>query len=195
VTLRFAFLAVAVVILASVALSRTPDDSSAVHKLYLEDQRDRGVGGPSVESNEMFQGDAARRQQVHAMLDGGTLESAQDFHDAAFIYQHGQTPDDYLLAHVLGTVAVAKGDSTSLWISAAALDRYLDSIHQPQVFGTQYHSMGRSPVTQEPFDRELIPDQLRAVYCVPAITQQKENLAEFNAGKYPAGILPEGCTR
>ena len=133
--------------------------------------------------------------RIHELLSTGALQTAEDFHDAAFIYQHGQTPDDYLLAHVLATVAVQKGDSKSLWISAATLDRYLDSITQPQVFGTQYHSKDDSPVTQEPYNRILIPDQLRADFCVPSLDQQQKNLAEFKAGKYPAGILPPGCTR
>lgn len=180
---------------AGVALSRQAVPVSTIHELYTQDQQDRGVGGPSLQGQQMLQRDAARREQVHAMLEAGVLKSAEDFHDAAFIYQHGQTSDDYLLAHVLGTVAVAKGDTKSLWISAAALDRYLDSIHQPQVFGTQYHSRADSPVSQEPYNRALIPEQLRAVYCVPSIEQQGKNLTEFNAGKYPAGILPPGCSR
>jgi hypothetical protein len=47
------------------------------------------------------------------LLESGKLETAEDFHDAAFIYQHGQKPDDYLLAHVLAMVAVQKGDAKS----------------------------------------------------------------------------------
>jgi len=169
--------------------------SHEVHELYLEDQKDRGVGGESLPWDKIEPRDRIRRMSIHEFLSAGALQTAEDFHDAAFIYQHGQTSDDYLLAHVLATVAVQKGDSKSLWISAATLDRYLDSITQPQVFGTQYHSKDDSPVTQEPYNRMLIPDQLRADFCVPSLDQQQKNLAEFKAGKYPAGILPPGCTR
>jgi len=189
------FVVVAGLLAAGVALPRQGAPAKTIHELYTQDQDDRGVDGPALSGQRMLQRDAARREQVHAMLEAGALKSAEDFHDAAFIYQHGQTSDDYLLAHVLGTVAVAKGDTKSLWISAASLDRYLDSIHQPQVFGTQYHSKANSPVSQEPYNRSLIPNQLRAVYCVPLIEQQGKNLIEFNAGKYPAGILPPGCSR
>jgi len=134
----------------------------------------------------------------------GALKTAQDFHDAAFIFQHSVQTDqypptavasDYLLAHVLASVAVAKGDSKSLWISAASLDRYLQLIGQAQVFGTQYQSQDDHPYTQEPYNRTLIPDALRSVFCVPSLEQQKSNVADFNAGKYPAGLLPAGCER
>jgi hypothetical protein len=169
--------------------------SREVHEIYLEDQKDRGVGGESLPWDKIEQRDRVRRMRIHELLAAGPLQTAEDFHDAAFIYQHGQTPDDYLLAHVLATVAVQKGDSKSLWISAATLDRYLSSISQSQVFGTQYNSKDDSPVTQEPYNRMLIPDHLRADFCVPSLDQQQKNLAEFKAGRYPAGILPPGCTR
>lgn len=169
---------------------------SEVHELYVQDQRDRGVGNtPAISGAQLSTRDQQRRTRVHQMLEAGLLKTAGDFHDAAFIYQHGQTPDDYLLAHVLATVAVAKGDKRSLWISAATLDRYLTAIHQPQIFGTQYHSTDDLPLTQEPYQRRLIPDRLRGILCVPSLQQQKINLAEFAAGKYPEHIMPEGCTR
>jgi hypothetical protein len=169
--------------------------SSEVHELYLEDQKGRGVGGESLPWEKIEPRDRARRARIHELLSTEALQTAEDFHDAAFIYQHGQIPDDYLLGHVLATVAVQKGDAKSLWISAATFDRYLNSIGQSQVFGTQYQSKDDSPVSQEPYNRVLIPDQLRAVFCVPLLDQQRKNLDEFKAGKYPAGILPPGCVR
>jgi hypothetical protein len=186
-------------ILIGVAMSsrgfQQPAAQTEVHQLYVEDQKDRGVGGESLSWDKLKPRDRARRARVHELIASDNLRSAEDFHDAAFVYQHGQTSSDYLLAHVLATVAVQKGDAKSLWISAASLDRYLNAAGQPQVFGTQYQSRGDSPVTQEPYSRDLIPDQLRAVFCVPSLEQQQKNLEEFRAGKYPAGILPPGCVR
>jgi hypothetical protein len=122
-------------------------------------------------------------------LAAGQLISALDFHDAAFIFQHGDTPDDYLLAHILAMEAVVKGDTSSKWIAAATLDRYLMTIGQKQVFGTQYpdntylyylqHSndpdLGEKikavpkGTTQQPYNDQLVPDTLRADFCVPAL--------------------------
>lgn len=137
----------------TILCSRQNPVTSEVHRLYVEDQRDRGVGSESGESlpwEETESRARARRQRVHELLALNTLKTAEDFHDAAFIYQHGQTPADYLLAHVMATGAVQKGDARSLWISAATLDRYLNSINQPQVFGTQYNSKNDGPSLRIP---------------------------------------------
>jgi hypothetical protein len=185
-------------LLVCATVSATAQQSTAaneVHRLYIEDQKDRGVGGESLPWDKMELRDQARRARVHELIESDKLATAEDFHDAAFIYQHGHTAGDYLLAHILAMVAVQKGDAKSLWISAATLDRYLRTIGQPQVFGTQYENHDDSPYTQNPYNRNLISDQLRTVFCVPGLAQQQKNLADFNAGKYPANIIPFGCTR
>lgn len=176
------------------ALPSAQETTSEVHKLFVEDQIDRGVGDKeAIHGDAILKRDEARRARVHQLLEAGSLKTADDFHDAAFICQHGQTADDYLFAHVLAIVAVQKGGNRSLWVAAATLDRYLSSINQPQIFGTQFHSHGNSPYTQEPYNRALIPDQLRGMLCVPPIEQQKLNLTEFNAGRWPARTRPPGC--
>jgi hypothetical protein len=86
-----------------------------VHQLFLADQRDRGdtpaKSYPNPEAvNER---DATRRSQVRQLLTSGALQSAQDFHDAAYIFQHGPVADDYLLAHILAVEAIVKGDESS----------------------------------------------------------------------------------
>lgn len=191
--LVFAF--ASLVLLVPVIAQDKPGFNNNVHQLFLEDQKDRGEGAEQLPWDKIAAHDLERRSQVHKLLESGSLKTAEDFHDAAFIYQHGQTPDDYLLAHVLGTVAVAKGDATSLWITAASLDRYLQSINHPQIFGTQYHSSNNSPTAQNPYETNLVPDQLRAALCVPSLEQQQKNIAEFNAGRYPDTMIPKGCSR
>lgn len=201
-----------------------------MRQIYVQDQRDRGVplsdSGerlkpsadekpvPSLDAETQIAHDAARREQVRALLASGNVTTAQDFHDAAFIFQHGQEAKDYLLAHILAVGAVEKGDASSKWISAATLDRYLQAIGQPQVFGTQYldsdylfvvqhkddpaaikaqkHETG---MTQQPYDADLMPDYLRLSFCVQNRAQQELNLKVFESGAYPSGTLPPGCAR
>ena len=79
-----------------------------------------------------------RRQRARDLLSAGEVTTTQDFHDAAFVFRHGQEADDHLLAHILAVEAVTKGDASSKWISAATLDSYLQVTGRPQVFGTQY---------------------------------------------------------
>ncbi|HEY0795706.1 MAG TPA: hypothetical protein VGD64_07980 [Acidisarcina sp.] len=137
---------------------------------------------------------------MKALLSAGKIQTARDFHDAAYIFQHGQEANDYMLSHILAVEAVVKGDATSKWISAASLDRYLQAIGKGQVFGTQYFTPAPPTqevprTTQEPFDRKLMPDALRLDFCVPTLEQQSLNMKEFDAKRYPAGILPPGCAR
>lgn len=105
--------------------------------------------------------------------------------------------------------AGVKGDDTAKWIAAATLDRYLQMIRQPQIFGTQYpldpnaphppqdpHRAVLTGPTLEPYNSELVPDSVRADFCVPSIAQQKENVAVFNSNQYPTKtIVAPGCKR
>jgi len=201
----------------SISPQHNPSSSvpTNIHQLFLDDQAERAVGasapkyGPDVNSR-----DAMRRAEARLLIAAGQLKTAQDFHDAAFIFQHGHDPDDYLLAHILAIDAIVKGDASSKWIAAATLDRYLQSVGQKQVFGTQYPNKGylyvlqhrndpnaaknpealQNGSTQEPYDRDLVPDALRGEFCVPSREAQASNLSEINAGKPMPGGLPPGCT-
>jgi len=80
-------------------------------------------------------------------------------------------------------IAVSKGDGSALWIATATLDRYLQSIHQPQIYGTQFLTPERKPVTQEPYDRALISDALRAELGVPELAIQAERVTQYEAAR------------
>ncbi len=89
-----------------------------------------------------------------------------------------------MLAHILAITAVAKGDMTATWISASTLDRYLQSIKQPQVFGTQYNMKNITAVprvvTQEPYDKITVSDELRKTFCVAPYAGQQQNVDALN---------------
>ena len=115
-----------------------------------------------------------RDEAAMQLLNAGSLHTGEDFTLAAFLFQHGETPDDYLLAHTLAMVALGKGYGGALWIATATLDRYLQSMHQPQIYGTQFLTSPSKPATQEPFHRNLISDELRRQLGVPSLAAQEE---------------------
>lgn len=141
------------------------------------------------------------------MLAGGDLKTGQDFEDASFIFQHGDSADDCLMAHILAMDAVIRGDDRAKWIAAATLDRYLQTVHQSQVFGTQYpldpnlpHPVVEGKArfltgrTLQPYNEEFLSDLVRSDFCVPSLQQQKQNVAMFNAGQRPfATMRAPGC--
>lgn len=141
----FVSLLLAGIVISCAGQSGSPG-SKEIHKLFISDQTDRGVFDSKkpadVPPEQMKAKDDARRQRAHQLLRQGVLQTGEDFHDAAFIFQHGDKPEDYLLAHVLAMVAVSKGDPRGRWIAAATLDRYLQAMGQPQVFGTQFAQRG-----------------------------------------------------
>ncbi len=132
-----------------------------MEKIFAEDQEYRHSWAEFRAHEKLVaEQDKHHRQRVRKLLDRGALHSAPDFARAAFVFQHGETPDDYLLAHTLAIVAMALGDRNSSWIATATLDRYLQAIKQPQIYGTQMPP-GTLNRPKEPYNRELVPDDLR----------------------------------
>ena len=103
------------VLAVSLAFSQTnqnaADSISPMRRLYVQDQRDRGVlfsdsgeslprtadrkGGAQIDDATREKRDSDRRQRVRELLSEGKVTTAQDFHDAAYIFQHGQKAEDY----------------------------------------------------------------------------------------------------
>jgi hypothetical protein len=164
------------------ATAQQPAAASEIHQIFVEDQKDRGVGaGVNAKWDDVSRRDKVRRERVNQLLTAGNIKTGQDYEDAAFVFQHGDSPDDYLLAHVLAMAAMERGNTRAKWIAAATLDRYLQAIKQPQVFGTQYlRPNERTPFTQEPYNASVLSDQLRAEFCVPDREEQKSNAEALN---------------
>jgi len=143
---------------------------STLRIIYEQDQENRSIA------------DRARcREQVRQLISEGKVHSGEDYYYAAFVFQHGQEPSDYLYAHILAVTAVDKGLRNAIWLSTATLDRYLHSVRQPQVFGTQFGYGDRDD--QEPYDRKLVSDPLRVQWCVATESTQAQILSDTRAGK------------
>ena len=163
------------------------DDSDVsnpeMQRIFEADQKDRQPGVGKIDWGVVEKADAARREETRKLLSDGKLHTGEDFERAAFVFQHSDTPDDYLLAHTLAMVAVARGQGSALWIEAATLDRYLNSIHQPQIYGTQFYFKAHEPTTQDPYNRSLLPDALRRSLGVPSQAAQEEQRKKYDAEK------------
>jgi hypothetical protein len=160
--------------------------------LFDADQAARTDPG-AIDWEVVAREDDSRRKRTKALLDSGALNSADDFYHAAFIFQHGGEPGDYLIAHALAVIATARGRADATWIAAATLDRYLQAIGQKQIYGTQYSTPDGQPTTQEPYDRTLLSDALRAATGVPAQAEQEKRRAAIEArthGQVPAPPKP-----
>jgi hypothetical protein len=169
------------------------DVDPEILQLVIQDQWDRGVdmfGGrvvrtpDSLDGNRMSARDEERRAALGKLLEAGRVKTARDNWYSALIFQHGTKSQDFLLAHMLASTAVAKGETKAKWLAASTLDRYLWILKQPQVFGTQFTKKTREdPWTMEPFDRSALSDAIRAIWCVVPIAEQEHILKDSQDGK------------
>jgi hypothetical protein len=159
---------------------KPPETPSAVHRLYVEDQEDTKTIKDEATNAEYLQRLTVRQETLRTMLAAGQPTSGDDFLEAAFIFQHGDTADDCLFAHILAMEAMARGRASARWIAAATLDRYLQFSKQPQVFGTQYIMDPTHPVhvagapfpsgrTLGPYNDSFLSDSVRTDFCVPDV--------------------------
>ncbi len=133
--LSFAVLSLRTIGLSAQSAAPATAAVSRVHQLEIEDQSENpGI----ISAAEYYRYGDARRAEIRKLLEERKITSGEDFSDAALIFQHGQTPEDFLFAHVLAVEALIRGGSADKWLAAATMDRYLQAVNRPQIFGTQY---------------------------------------------------------
>jgi hypothetical protein len=159
-------------------------DNPEMARMFAEDQAIRENVKPEWFKDmtfvrKMWADDTARRERTRVLLDQGKLTTAEDYYAAAFVFQHGEKPEDYLLAHTLAVAATARGKKDASGIAAATLDRYLQAIGQKQIYGTQWRAPENRELTREPYDRALIPDTLRTALGLQVLAVQDQRLAEM----------------
>lgn len=151
--------------------------------IFEADQADRQ--NANIDWSVIGPADDKRRGRTKQLLDTGALQSGDDYYHAAFVFQHGSEANDYLVAHLLATIAVARGRPDAVWIASATLDRYLQAIDKPQILGTQYTIPENGPATQEPYDRALISDAMRKALRVPSLEEQDKQLKQHGEKASP----------
>ena len=152
-----------------------------VTAIYQADQAARS-GGPQIDWTKVAAADATRRARMRVLLAEDHVASGDDYEHAAFIFQHGDRPEDYLLAHALPVIATARGSRNGAWIAAASLDRYLTSVGKPQIYGTQFFP-GTVGVAQEPYARDVLLDVIREASNVPSLRDQAAEMKRVNGDK------------
>ena len=174
---------------AEVKTSEAVTDHVLLREIYASDQgaREQLALGAQMTPEEFAafaRGDSVRRVQVDSIVALDELQTANDYHHASMIYQHGGDSLSYKLAHEMSSKAI-KLDSThkaAKWMTAASWDRYLISVGKPQWYGTQY------AFTQEAgeyFIREIdttkVDDADRARLGVPFLAEAMAYVDTLNA--------------
>ena len=160
-----------------------------VYEMMLADQADRKEDFSSLSQEELAgiaERDSARLTRITEIVEAGELDVADDYFNAALVFQHGADSNAYKMAYRLSTKAFQL-DSTfahAAWLSAASQDRYLQSVGKPQVYGTQYwykkvHDGSELEWTMEPYDTTAVTDAERQRLHVPSLAEQRVTLLEM----------------
>ena len=154
-------------------MSKVKTDNTQIEGLYIEDIENRNQinWDDKNEVERLRQKDRKRIEKTRELIEGGSLISGLDYHHASLILQHGETTEDYKLAHELAEKAVNLGDETAKWLYAATFDRWLLSEGKPQRYGTQFkqNESGEWELTL-PIDSS-ITDEERARYNVSSLSE------------------------
>jgi hypothetical protein len=170
-----------------------------LHALFVADQADRNDHPvyDTLEYWQLRQRDAQRHQRVNELLAEGLVIVPDDYFHTALIFQHGETLEDIWQAHELARRAAemeatkAMDYKDSLWLAAAALDRWLMYQGKPQKYGTQFVPDGKrwrlwdvDPTTT---------DTERAANHVPALQEQLQQAERYTQelGQPPIEKAPE----
>lgn len=157
-------------------------DNEELRQLYEEDQADRSPAeATAINWAVVAPRDRARRSRVEALFAANGLITATDYYHAAMILQHGDAPEDFLLAHELSVVAIIKGNNQqdTRWLAAAAEDRFLTRIGRPQRFATQFGFEGGGPWILSPVD-PTVTDDLRRVMGAHSLEEANAHVAVLN---------------
>ena len=167
------------------AQSEPLQPNEALRNIVAADQADRSDPPSSFAAHEqeISSRDAERRRSVKEILARGEIRTAEDFFNAALVFQHGPTVEDIRLGYALVTIAASlrpdrpgpKAASCSAW------DRLLRRSGKPQWYGTQFElSQTTGKFELAPVDETAVTDDDRKACGVPTLEESRRNASQFN---------------
>jgi len=163
-------------------VTKASEDNEELKRLCAEDQSDRTPPeGKSIDWAVVGNRDKVRLKRVKELYIQNLLQTANDYDCAATVLQHGDAPEDFLLAHEFWVIAISKGknDQDTLSLAAASEDRFLMNIGRPQRFGMQLRSERGGHIQLYPVDSG-VTDELRRLMIGHSLPNIKARVAEMN---------------
>jgi hypothetical protein len=158
--------------------------NDALRSLKEQDQAVRVANVGSVNWSKITEEDAERRDKVTKMLGSGEVRTAEDFYNAALIFQHGRHVDDIRLAYSLASISIKLDpeNGKAKWLTAASWDRIMMQLGKPQWYGTQFtkaHGAG-SKWELYKIDETAVTDEERKALGVPTIAEARARIQKLN---------------
>lgn len=152
--------------------------------ITAEDQKDREAGD-KIDWAVVGKRDAERLKRTREIAAAGGLHQADDYFNAALVFQHSDKLEDYAQAHqwCLKAVELDPENSNARWLAAATQDRWLMNQGKPQLYGTQFKKVDGRWILWEV--DPSITDEERARWEVPPLAEARKRAEAMNGG--PAG--------
>jgi len=189
-------LAFAIIVLIAFSCNQKSDkerevilDNEELVEIYKADQADRQT--QPIDWNIVSKRDSLRELRIYELLDSNKVRTSLDYYNAAMIFQHGRDSVAYGMAVKLMKKSIELDSTANKWLLAAAIDRYLLSKGEPQIYGTQYWKMKDQPWELREIDTTKITDAERIEYGVETLAQQKEKVKRMNSKKL-SDLLSDG---
>ncbi|MDI4633543.1 hypothetical protein J7U46_10835 [Pelomonas sp. V22] len=168
-------------LLCAPVFAQQPAANPVLAELKAQDQAARSGAIKDIDWKKISAEDAARRVKVLDLIKQGGVRSAEDYCNAALIFQHGETVDEIRLAYSLATTsrALDPADKRCRWLSAAAWDRLLMRLNKPQWYGTQFTKSSTGPWELYLVDETAVSDAERAELGVPPLAEARARAAKI----------------
>lgn len=153
-------------------------DNAELQTMYEADQSNRRSN--NIDWSIVSKRDSLRRAKVYELLDSNKIRTAQDYHNAAMIFQHGSDTIASGMAVKMMRKAIKLDPTINKWLLAAAIDRDLMRKDKPQIYGTQYRRKNGGPWELYKIDTTVITDQERIEFGVETLAEQRERVKQMN---------------
>ncbi len=153
-------------------------DNLELFELYKADQDDRKG---EIDWSIVGQNDSDREERVYELLDSNKVITANDYANAAMVFQHGMDSVASGMAVKMMRKNLELDPGADKWLYAAAVDR--DKMYRdvPQIYGTQYRKTGEdSPWELYQIDTTVVSDEERIAHGVETLAEQKEKVNAMN---------------
>jgi hypothetical protein len=157
-----------------------------MHAIRVADQADRVGGANGIDWSLVATRDKERIARTKEIVAAGGLRTAEDFFDAALVYQHGSEIDDIRMAYSLASVSASIDPeaTNAKWLTAAAWDRIMMRLNKPQWHGTQFKRSNTAGAQWALYDidESAVTEDERKRLNVPSLAEQRERAKRMNAG-------------
>lgn len=154
-----------------------------LQKLEEADQADRTPGSTKIDWDVVGKHDLARQARAAEILKAGDVRTADDYFNAAVIFQHGDAVEDTELALALATTAVRmdSNNKDAKMLRVQAWDRILVKHGKPQWYGTQFlKNKASGKWEMSPTDPTAVTEAQREGMGIPTIAETMAHLDALN---------------